>query len=291
MSAIYKSPEGQRLVESRYRDLLARWPVPSEQRLVATSHGDAFVVVCGPPLAPPVVLLQGSGANAAMWLRDIATLSGSHRVYCVDVIGEPGLSAPSRPRLDPAIYAGWLREVFDGLGLSSAALVGVSLGGWLALALATAEPDRVERLVLISTGGIGRAKNSFVVKTLALMLLGKWGRRKALTLAVGPTRVKPDATALEIGRLAALIGAHFHYRRERLPVFSDGALRRLTMPVLAIAGAQDALLDSDETRRRLEALAAGATIRLLPDAGHIIAGEAHVIASFLPGTDELSAAV
>jgi pimeloyl-ACP methyl ester carboxylesterase len=284
MSAVYKSEEGQRLVESRYRDLLARWPVPSEQRSVATSHGDAFVVVCGPSLAPPVVLLQGSGANAAMWLRDIATLSASHRAYCVDVIGEPGLSTPSRPRLDPATYGRWLTEVFDGLGLSSAALVGVSLGGWVALAFATAEPDRVNRLVLISTSGIGRTKTSFVFKTLALMLLGKWGRRKALALAVGPTRAKPDASAIEVGRLAALIGAHVNYRRERLPIFSDGALRRLTMPVLAVAGGQDALLDSDDTVRRLEALAAQATIRLLPDVGHVISGEAHVIASFLSGT-------
>jgi hypothetical protein len=119
MNAIYKSDEGQRLVESRYRDLLTRWPVPSEQRSISTSFGDTFVVACGPPSMSPVVLLQGSGGNAAMWLSDVATLSASHRVYCVDVIGEPGLSAPSRPRLDAPTYASWLREVLDGLGVGA----------------------------------------------------------------------------------------------------------------------------------------------------------------------------
>ena len=103
MSAIYKSEEGQRLVESRYHGLLKRWPVPSEQRSISTSFGDTFVVTCGTTSMPPVVLLQGSGANAAMWLSDVATLSAAHRVYCVDVIGEPGFSAPSRARLEDAL--------------------------------------------------------------------------------------------------------------------------------------------------------------------------------------------
>jgi pimeloyl-ACP methyl ester carboxylesterase len=253
--------------------------------------GDAFVVTCGPSSVPPVVLLQGSGANAAMWLRDIETLSAAHRVYCVDVIGEPGLSTPACPRLDAGTYARWLREVFDGLSLPCAALVGVSLGRWLALALATIEPQRVSRLVLVSTSGIGRAKISFVFKALALMLMGKWGRRKALALAVGPMRTKPDALSIDIGRFAAPISAHFKPRRERVPLFSDAALRRLTMPVLAIAGGQDALLDSDATKRRLEAIAAQATIRMLPEARHVIVGEAGTIASFLSGRPGLPAAV
>ena len=190
-NGIYKSEEGQRLVERRYRDLLTRWPVPSEQRSISTSFGDTFVVACGARSTPPVVLLQGSGANAAMWLSDVSTLSASHRVYCVDVIGEPGLSAPSRPPLDPTTYATWLAEVLDGLGLAHASVIGVSLGGWLGLAIATAAPQRVDRLVLVSPSGIGRAKVTFVIKSLVLMSMGRWGRRKAFMLAVGPTGRKP----------------------------------------------------------------------------------------------------
>jgi pimeloyl-ACP methyl ester carboxylesterase len=204
-------------------------------------------------------------------------------MYCVDVIGEPGLSAPSRPPLDASTYASWLKEVLDDLGLAHASMIGVSLGGWLALAFATAEPTRVNRLVLVSTSGIGRARLSFVIRALTLMLMGNWGRRKALKLAVGPIRSKPDATALEIGRLAALIGAHFKHRRERVPIFTDEALRRLTMPVLAIAGAQDALLDSKGTKRRLKAQVAQSSVRLLPGVGHVVRGEAAAISAFLSG--------
>jgi pimeloyl-ACP methyl ester carboxylesterase len=117
------------------------------------------------------------------------------------------------------------------------------------------------------------------------------GRRKAVMLAVGPMGGKPDATALEIGRFAALIGAHFKHRRERVPIFTNAALRRLTMPVLAIVGAQDALLDSNGMRRRLERQAAQATVRMLPDAGHVIRGETEALKAFLSGDGEPAAHV
>jgi pimeloyl-ACP methyl ester carboxylesterase len=78
-----------------------------------------------------------------------------------------------------------------------------------------------------------------------------------------------------------LITAHFKHRRERVPIFTDQALRHLTMPVLAIVGAQDALLDSEGTRRRLEAQVASAEVRIFPDAGHVIHGETEAIEAFL----------
>jgi len=72
MTAIYGSVAGGHAIERRYRDLLGRWPVPSEHLTVPTSQGETFVVASGPPDAPPLVLLHGAGANSAMWLGDVA---------------------------------------------------------------------------------------------------------------------------------------------------------------------------------------------------------------------------
>jgi pimeloyl-ACP methyl ester carboxylesterase len=157
------------------------------------------------------------------------------------------------------------------------------------VAFATAHPARVNRLVLICPCGVGRTKAGFMFKAGALMLMGRWGRRKALMLAVGPIRERPDAAALEIARFSLLIFAHFRPRRERIPIFDDGALRTLTMPVLAIVGAQDALLDSRETKGRLERSSPNATVRLVADAGHVIRGETATIAEFLAKGYELLA--
>lgn len=78
-----------------------------------------------------------------------------------------------------------------------------------------------------------------------------------------------------------LVQRHFRPRREALPIFDDDTLRALTMPVLVIAGARDAVLDSHETRRRLARTTPHATVRLLPGVGHFPAAQAAPIHEFL----------
>lgn len=165
---VYRSLSGQRAVESRYREHLQRWTVPLRQRTVATREGETFVVDCGPTEAPPVVLLHGAGSNSAIWHADAPRWSLTHRLYMVDVIGEPGLSAPSRPPRSSDAYALWLDDVLDGLGVDTAALVGgVSLGGWLATDYAIRRTGRVQRLALRAPGGIGRQRYGAVFAALA----------------------------------------------------------------------------------------------------------------------------
>ena len=79
MSEIYTSPEGTRAVRHRYRDQLESWPVPSTQLTVPTSQGETVVIASGPPDAPSMVLLHGTGANSAMWLGDIAAWARQRR--------------------------------------------------------------------------------------------------------------------------------------------------------------------------------------------------------------------
>ncbi len=129
MSSIYKSKAGEQQVKQRYRQFLDEWPVPNDQISVPTREGETFVVACGPPSAPPVILLHGSAFNSASWMADVAEWAGRFRLYAVDVIGHPGLSAPFRPTYDSDAHALWLDDVLDGLGLEKAAMVGISLGG------------------------------------------------------------------------------------------------------------------------------------------------------------------
>jgi pimeloyl-ACP methyl ester carboxylesterase len=159
VSAIWKSEDGRQAVERRYREILAHWPVPNDQLRVPTREGGTFVVACGPKDAPPLLLLHGSASNSFMWIGDIAEWSQHFRVYAVDVIGEPGLSAPSRPTLASGAYAEWLTDVANALSLPRFSLAGLSLGGWLALDYATKHPERIDKLVLLCPGGVGKNRN------------------------------------------------------------------------------------------------------------------------------------
>jgi pimeloyl-ACP methyl ester carboxylesterase len=73
----------------------------------------------------------------------------------------------------------------------------------------------------------------------------------------------------------------FRPRRVTLPVFSDAALRAIGVPLLAIVGTRDALLDSGETARRLEQCTPRASVVVLPEAGHLLRGQTMRVLEFL----------
>jgi len=274
---IFKTEAGEREIRRRYEQALTDWPVPAEHLRVPTREGDTFVLACGPDDAPPLLLLHGSGSNAMMWMGDVPTWAKRFRVYAVDIIGEPGLSAPARPPLGSTAYALWLDDVLDHLGLERAAVTGVSLGGWLALDYATRRPDRVERLALLCPGGVGRQKVGVLLKALLYKPFGQWGMRRSIKAVAGV-----DARELpEVAEYLTLMFTHFLPRRDRLPVFSDEDLRKLTMPVLVIVGARDAMLDSAGTARRMNHAVPHANVTVLPDVAHSVIGQTQPILDFL----------
>ncbi|REK91888.1 alpha/beta fold hydrolase [Streptomyces inhibens] len=279
MSTIYKSEAGASEIQRRYREELHTWPVPAEHMRVPTREGETFVVVSGPEDAPPVLLLHGSGANTTMWRDDITSWARHFRTYAVDLIGEPGLSAPSRPPLASDAYALWLDDVLEGLGITSASIVGVSLGGWLALDYATRRPERVTRLALLCPGGLGRQKVGWLVKALLLRPFGRWGMRRSARKVAG----LDTPQARRVLDHLVLTFTQFKPRTERLPVFSDDALGRLTVPVLVTVGGRDAMFDSQETARRVRQCVPQATVNLLPEVGHAILGQTDSVLAFLRG--------
>ncbi len=70
---------------------------------MSTRERETFVIdasgACGAESVPPLLLLHGSVANSAMWMGDVAAWAPHFRIFAVDIIGDAGLSAPSRPPL------------------------------------------------------------------------------------------------------------------------------------------------------------------------------------------------
>jgi pimeloyl-ACP methyl ester carboxylesterase len=274
---IYRSESGRQVVEGQYRRVLERWPGACEQRMVSTRQGDTFVVVSGNPSAESLVLLHGSGTNSASWMRDAPTWAQHHRVYAIDVIGEPGLSAPSRPPLASSAYAEWLDDVWAGLGIEQASVVGISLGGWLALDFAIRRSNRVASLSLISPAGIGAQNHLLLLKVGLLRLFGRWGLVKSLELVSG----RRDALPKPLVDALLVVFHHFRPRMERIPRFTDADLASLPMPVQVIVGSDDALLNSKETRDRVEQCVRHASVISVENAGHILPPQTVAVAEFL----------
>jgi len=277
---VYRNAKAAESIAAQYRDVLEHWPVARTELHVPTRQGSTFVIACGPETAPPVVLLHGSRANSAAWMPDIPLWSEKFRLYAVDMIGEPGLSATVRPELDTDAHALWLDDVLTGLGLSRAILVGTSLGGWLALDYARRRRGAVQALALICPAGIGRQKN-FIVKALPLLLLGPWGRRKLWELVLGP---KPEVLPVAMQHFAALMGSIGKATKPRflvVPALTDSQLKALDMPILAIVGGRDVLLDSADTRDRLQRNIPHAEICFLEEGYHFLPDQTARVMAFL----------
>jgi pimeloyl-ACP methyl ester carboxylesterase len=191
------------------------------------------------------------------------------------MIGEPGLSAPSRPPLASDRYALWLDDVWDQVGLNRASLVGVSLGGWLAVEYAVRRPDKVRSLSLLSPSGIGGQNVMTLLELGLLRLCGTWGLRRSFTLVAG--REMPTALSEAI----TTVFKHFRPRRERIPVRTDEELARLHMPVQLILGGRDVLLRSAETRHRMERQVRQLQVIYLENEGHILPPQTHAVLAFV----------
>jgi len=96
----------------------------------------------------PLVLIHGYGAGIWVWEKQIEVLSQGYRVYALDLIGHGFSDRPKIP-YTPETYIDCLKDFMDGVGIEKATLIGNSMGGGVAWAMAILFPERVDRLVLI----------------------------------------------------------------------------------------------------------------------------------------------
>ena len=286
MEKIYKSEVGKQEVIEQYQKILASWPVENHQYEVKTSFGTTFIIESGLKENPPLILLHGSVSNSYTWYGDVASLSKTHNVYAIDIIGEAGLSAPSRPDYESGAYALWLNETINALRLNSCSIVAMSLGGWMALSFATNYPDKVVNLILICPGGLAHEKASFLWKAIIFSLLGKWGQLKTLKLVGGGNISSSSLSGLgEDFAFSSLTFKYFKPRTAKMPLFTDQSLCKLTMPILMLFGDSDQLIPASKSIKRLKQFAQQAKIELLPDTGHLIVKQADRILKFLKNND------
>jgi pimeloyl-ACP methyl ester carboxylesterase len=85
----------------------------------------------------------------------------------------------------------------------------------------------------------------------------------------------------EMAEFVSLVFANFRPRRGKLLVFGDEKLPTLTMPLMAVVGGRDVLLDSQRTQSRLAKSVPQADIKLIAEAGHLIRGQTSAILDFL----------
>ena len=106
-----------------------------------------------------VLLLHGFGGDLDNWMFNLDSLAEKHRVLALDL---PGHGQSVKTNVDPSLsgMATFVRKFLDGLSVSSVHVVGHSMGGAIAMQLASDSPETVKSLGLICSAGLGPDINS-----------------------------------------------------------------------------------------------------------------------------------
>jgi pimeloyl-ACP methyl ester carboxylesterase len=102
----------------------------------------------------PIVLIHGVAGRAEQWDQTVQLLADHHTLVAPDLLGH-GDSAKPRGDYSLGAHASGIRDLLVALDIERATVVGHSLGGGIAMQFAYQFPERCERLVLVSSGGLG----------------------------------------------------------------------------------------------------------------------------------------
>jgi pimeloyl-ACP methyl ester carboxylesterase len=176
-----------------------------------TIHGykRAFVHVGS---GPALLLLHGIGDSSETWRALIPELARDYTVIAPDLLGH---GRSDKPRADYSIgaYANGMRDLLTVLGVDRATVVGHSLGGGVAMQFAYQYPERCERLVLVSSGGVSREVHPMLRFTaasnadLVLPLLGVRGARLATRATLGALALLGTETGRDAEDLRKVVEA------------------------------------------------------------------------------------
>ncbi len=271
---LFKTPEGQSRYMAAYNSALNLWPVPVESSFVTTAYGQTHVISCGPEEAFPLLLLHAGQASSTMWFPNIAALSGKFHVLALDTPGEPGKSVPACRNDTKRDCAAWLESVLDELEISRTHVLGLSRGGWLALNLALHDPNRLERIVLLSPAGAFIALNSFfsAVAQAVMHVPSRFVSKVALNSWVARSFVVNAVFAEQF--MTGLQNWNWHVNTSGysgiMPcLFSDEELGQIQQKVLLLIGDQDRLNPPralERARRTMPHLQG----EIIPQAGHFL---------------------
>ena len=222
----------------------------------------------------PVVFLHAFPLNRTMWAPQTSALAAEWRCLTIDARGfGESLAAPP---FTVDRYADDVVAVLDHAGIAQAAIVGLSMGGYVAFALWRRAPDRVRALVLADTRATADTAETVERRRELIALARADGVRaiadRQLVGLLGKTtrerRPDVEATARPIAESATVDGIVGALEALIARPDSTATLATITVPTLFIAGEEDVITPPKEARAMRDAVL-GSRLEILARVGHL----------------------
>lgn len=221
----------------------------------------------------PVLLLHGFPHDRTLWAAQLAAPPAGARLIAVDLPGFGESDSVDAPSLDA--WADWCAEVLDSLRLPKAVVGGLSMGGYLALALWRRHPSRVQGLVLADTragadSDEGRAKRVAMQQQVVERGPGVVADQM-ITGMVGKTtrETRPAAVSFLDAMMRRASAGALHDALEAMRTRPDATptLPGIAVPTLIVCGDEDVLTPVKESEA-MHAAIPDSQLAIIPRAGH-----------------------
>jgi len=222
----------------------------------------------------PLVLLHGFPLSSAIWDPLRPALAEVARLVTPDLRGFGGSDKPDGGYAMAELAADVV-ALADALALDRFVLGGHSMGGYVAMRVAAASPERLAGLILIDTRAEADSPEAAERRTAAVSAIGRDGGGAWLddfvpNLVAAPTRERAPRLVAELRAIAATVPGHVLAgcqlgMRDRPD--SRELLARLDVPALVLVGAEDAITPPEAAAAMAAALPR-ATLAVVPGAGH-----------------------
>jgi pimeloyl-ACP methyl ester carboxylesterase len=247
-------------------------------RVLELPGGDLQVVEGGSRAADPIVLIHCYTCALDWWDGMRPTLERHHRVIAMDLLGHGGSEKPGSG-YTPSHQAELVAQALKRMRVRDATVVGHSLGGLVAVALAEQNPELVDRVGIIDMppdntyGGFGFPENLAFMPVLGEALWTvkpDFSIREGLEVAFAPGFEVPDAFVEDVKRMTYTPYDETPTKDEE---YLDEApleqrMRATGLPLLAIMGAEEQLVEDPQRALDQYAGVPGAETHLIAGAGH-----------------------
>lgn len=275
-------------------------------RILHLAGGDLEAIERGPRDADPIVLIHCFTCAINYWDRMIPRLARTHRVVAIDLLGHGGSEKPTSG-YSVSNQGDLVAEALGKLGVSDAEVVGHSLGGGVAVALAQQSPQLVNRVVIVDTppthedgdlGLVAQLGFSPVIGEAFWRVKPDFAVKKGLEVAFAPGFDVPDEFVENVDRMTfsayddSASGFDDYTKEEGL----DRRMEETGKPLLVIMGAEEQIIeDPAERLAEYRTTVPGAKTKLISGAGHSPnvekpAETAALVLGFAPRADPKTAA-
>jgi pimeloyl-ACP methyl ester carboxylesterase len=220
---------------------------------------------------PAVLLIHAFPLNNTMWASQVAALSGKFRVLAPNIRGF-GQSQPSSAWTMEEM-ADSLNEFLDKLGVKDSAVVGVSMGGYIALTFWSKFPKRVRQLVLSNSRA--RADNETEKNARNDMIAAiEQSGAAILPDRMLPRLLQPNPPAGVVRNVRKMIessspaAAVYAVMAMRDRMDFSSMLHRVECPTMVITGENDVIIRMEDSRAVADAIS-GARLVTIPNSGHL----------------------